>query len=190
MVRRPGDEYEYENRITEMVCDLCNAMGFDWSGYDSDSCDVQDVLRDAVPHALCLRRHAENLGFTFQGFGALTDKAFNDALDGDMSDDLEALAIFVRTSDDEGVKLISQERRRHHTVEGWSTEHDDSHNKGEMARAAVAYTLGSFQRYNGISRFWPWDRSWWKPASAVRMLVKAGSLIAAEIGRLRRLGEA
>jgi len=39
-------------------------------------------------------------------------------------------------------------------------------------------------------RGWPWAKSWWKPASLRRSLVKAAALLIAEIERIdRRNGE-
>ena len=88
-----------------------------------------------------------------------------------------------------GVELIQAERSRQLDKEGWGYDHDNEHTNHELARAAVAYTLASFMKYHGVSRYWPWDRIWWKPASPIRMLVKAGALIAAEIERRIRAGE-
>lgn len=75
---------------------------------------------------------------------------------------------------------IAEERQRQKDVEGWTEEHDDTHDRGEMARAASCYCMNSHWH-------WPWDKSWWKPGTdRRRQLVKAGALIAAEIDRLDR----
>lgn len=99
-----------------------------------------------------------------------------------------------------GVELIAAERERQIAVEGWTPEHDDEHDNGEMASAAVAYA-GAPGRWDpsecraGTAGArtplgWPWDPKWWKPTGdAVRDLAKAGALIAAEIDRLQRAGE-
>jgi hypothetical protein len=55
-----------------------------------------------------------------------------------------------------------------------------------MAKAAACYALGSQGWPQRGVNFWPWDASWWKPASNRRNLVKAGALILAEIERLDR----
>lgn len=85
-----------------------------------------------------------------------------------------------------GAELIAAERQRQIEVEGWLPSHDDSHTKGELAKAAICYAEFS---YTWCGRFtWPWDASWWKPnnKSTVANLVKAGALIAAEIDRMQR----
>jgi hypothetical protein len=87
-----------------------------------------------------------------------------------------------------GVSMIALERRGHKEREGWTPEHDDGHTGGELAAAAVAYTLASSQG-SRVPRYWPWSLSWWKPTSPIRMLIKAGALIAAEIDRRIRKGE-
>ena len=77
-------------------------------------------------------------------------------------------------------------------MEGWTPEHDNEHDGGQMALAAAAYAIGSRwnERYKAESgpphSTWPWERAWWKPASARRMLVKSAALIVAEIERLDR----
>lgn len=91
----------------------------------------------------------------------------------------------TKASDD-----VLAERKRQVEAEGWTPEHDDGHDKGEMALAAACYVLASnWSRAAAdfIARYWPWDRSWWKPSSRRRDLVKAGALIFAEIDRLDRL---
>ena len=84
---------------------------------------------------------------------------------------------------------VLAERRRQQEAEGWTPEHDDEHESGDMARAAACYAL-SAAGYRGDDpaqlRFWPWLDSWWKPSGARRDLVKAGALILAEIERLDR----
>jgi hypothetical protein len=87
--------------------------------------------------------------------------------------------------------------RRRHRQEGWTPEHDDHHTGGELALAAAAYAVGQNAWLEGppIERrglgtlhrkLWPWDWAWWKPKDRRRDLVRAGSLIIAEIERLDR----
>lgn len=38
---------------------------------------------------------------------------------------------------------IAAERKRQIEIEGWTAEHDDTHSRGEMARAATAYAKGA-----------------------------------------------
>ena len=113
-----------------------------------------------------------------------------------------------------GIDLITEERDRQISQEGWTHEHDDDHEAGELARAAACYALpprarkmetryeerdnargcsDPYQPYTVNVRvpiLWPWEAEWWKPsADPVRNLAKAGALIAAEIDRLQRLSK-
>jgi len=94
-----------------------------------------------------------------------------------------------------GVDAIAAERERQISAEGWTPDHDDEHDEGEMARAAAAYAeMAAMQVAGEDAEFfmtrprpnWPWDVSWWKPKDQRRNLVRAGALIAAEIDRLDR----
>jgi hypothetical protein len=76
---------------------------------------------------------------------------------------------------------IAAERRRQVEVEGWSTSHDDDHDKGELAKAAACYAIGFRDPW------WPWNVKWWNPHGRRRNLIKAAALIVAEIERLDRL---
>lgn len=96
----------------------------------------------------------------------------------------------------EAVALVAGERRRQVEVEGWSRDHDDAHDAGELALAAAAYAEHSARSEFGRKSFnrpgsWPlaWARSWWKPTTPLRDLVKAGALIIAEVERRLRAGE-
>ncbi len=98
-----------------------------------------------------------------------------------------------------GTELIAAERQRQIESEGWTHEHDDEHQMGEIAIAAACYALPEIERVeslgchepeyggDGSPLIWPWG-GYWKPTpnDRVRELVKAGALIAAEIDRLRR----
>ncbi len=89
---------------------------------------------------------------------------------------------------------VMAERRRQTEVEGWTQDHDDAHDEGELARAAAAYArhAGSDEDSRQVNSgyapedLWPWT-GFWKPSSRRRDLVKAGALILAEIERLDRL---
>ena len=84
---------------------------------------------------------------------------------------------------------VQVERRRQVEAEGWTPEHDDEHNGGELADAAGCYALSAagWSTYAARER-WPWPLEWWKPSTARRDLVKACSLALAEIERLDRAG--
>nr|WP_295465288.1 hypothetical protein [Mesorhizobium sp.] len=96
----------------------------------------------------------------------------------------------------DAMRDLFAERQRQKTVEGWTPEHDDEHDDGELARAASAYALnaGLPKRFETLARalrnehgaIWPWHSDWWKPTDPRRDLVKAGALILAEIERLDR----
>lgn len=104
-----------------------------------------------------------------------------------------------------GVELIAAERQRQIDVEGWTPEHDDTHDCDELAEAAVCYAMPQIWREaqlnqnvettlieyikDGMYNAHGW-RDWFKPSpdNRIRELVKAGALIAAEIDRLQRLG--
>jgi len=90
-----------------------------------------------------------------------------------------------------GLEMIAAERKRQIEVEGWTPEHDAEHVFGEMTLAAICYAEDA--KLNdycpSAPQKWPWAREWWKPASPIRMLVKAGALLAAEIDRRLACGE-
>lgn len=89
----------------------------------------------------------------------------------------------------DAISEIKAERERQRAEEGWTSEHDDTHDRGEMALAAGCYALNAApERFaNGIVPiFWPWAREWWKPKSRRRDLVRAAALIVAEIERIDR----
>lgn len=82
-----------------------------------------------------------------------------------------------------GVALIAEERQRQISDEGYTPEHDDRHDREELARAAAAYAVPT--------QPWPWhsdgDRRSRHAGDRLRQLAIAGALIAAEIDRLLRL---
>jgi hypothetical protein len=82
---------------------------------------------------------------------------------------------------------VLAERKRQVEVEGWTPEHDDAHSKSELAHAAACYALKWKGNYPAHASWWPWAEEWWKPKDRRRDLVRAGSLIIAEIERLDRL---
>ena len=87
-----------------------------------------------------------------------------------------------------------EERRRQVDQEGWTAEHDDRHDKGQMARAAACYALSASSSPSDmhaaliVDAAWPWAPEWWKPSDGDprRDLVKAAALLLAEIERLDR----
>ena len=93
---------------------------------------------------------------------------------------------------------VLAERRRQVEGEGWTPEHDDEHDPGELSAAGSAYALAAADELHPLSAgdggfkskspdSWPWAESWWKPGTDPRrMLVKAAALILAELERLDR----
>ena len=112
-----------------------------------------------------------------------------------------------------GVQLITIERERQINEEGWTPEHDDEHENGEMGLMASLYATPILlychdKRKDGVWFHDPyislvWDEEWderkrsvlgniiqnknFPTKQRIRNLVKAGALIAAEIDRLQRL---
>lgn len=108
-----------------------------------------------------------------------------------------------------GVDLIARERARQVSEEGYSAKHDDEHDGGQLAMAAACYASAAAceriytrrDHANGTSYDdpFPWRGHDSRPRKgnvlmvddvpddvAIRLLVKAGALIAAEIDRLQR----
>lgn len=93
---------------------------------------------------------------------------------------------------------VLAERQRQISAEGWTPEHDDKHDSGEMAGAAGCYArhVNARSWVVGMENDnyadepapdgWPWDAAWWKPTTPRRDLVKAGALILAELERIDR----
>lgn len=92
---------------------------------------------------------------------------------------------------------VLAERRRQVEVKGWTPEHDDEHDTGELAAAGAAYTVAAADELYPLSlgdgnyrENCPpcWPAGWpWKPDDPRRMLVKGAALILAEIERLDRV---
>lgn len=80
------------------------------------------------------------------------------------------------------------ERHRQIDVEGWTPEHDDEHDGGEMAWAAACYITATPEGFSDYLQ-WPWSAEWWKPRDRRRNLVRAGALLLAEIERLDRIAQ-
>jgi hypothetical protein len=84
---------------------------------------------------------------------------------------------------------IAAERRRQIEAEGWTLEHDDAAQDGQLAGAAACYALTNvnhWARDQAVNTFWPWSRGWWKPRDARADLIRAAALLVAEIERLDR----
>jgi hypothetical protein len=90
-----------------------------------------------------------------------------------------------------GAQLIAAERERQVQLEGFTAEHDNAHDPGELIAAAAAYALLPIAPREFVCNLWPWRQSEFKPSDddPLRNLVRAGALIAAEIDRLLRAGQ-
>ena len=87
-----------------------------------------------------------------------------------------------------GAELISIERQRQITDEGYTSETDDHWTMWQLADAAMAY-LEDYFGYDQRTR-WTWRTiELHFSDNPIRNLVKAGALIAAEIDRLQRADE-
>lgn len=80
-----------------------------------------------------------------------------------------------------GAVLIAEERKRQIESEGYTAEHDSTHNPEDLAAAGACYALEDVEPIH--EQLWPWDAEWWKPKDQLRNLVRAGALIAAAIDR-------
>ncbi|RQM44550.1 hypothetical protein EHZ19_28285 [Paraburkholderia bannensis] len=107
-----------------------------------------------------------------------------------IASDLRALLATAPTERmSDAARDVLAERARHVSVEGWTPEHDDEHDSGELADAAAAYALHASGWTESMPReVWPadWSQTWWKPTTPRRDLVKATSLLIAEIERIDR----
>lgn len=101
------------------------------------------------------------------------------------------------TTSTSAARDVLAERKRQVEVLGWTIQHDDQHDSGELAGAGAAYALhaadalhpqsqGDAYRDGSIPHGWCWADAWWKPAAPRHSLVKAAALILAEIERLDR----
>lgn len=81
---------------------------------------------------------------------------------------------------------VMAERARQ--LDQFSTEHDDEHDRGELAAAAACYCLASQKLAIscGASSLWPWEPQSFAPRTRRRNLIKAAALLVAEIERLDR----
>lgn len=110
---------------------------------------------------------------------------------------------------------VVDERQRQIEKEGWTDEHDDAHEKGDLALAAICFAtpvklFERFEQNNGVDFIdpWPWDSKWdrrYRSGSAKGkgtnvlpnpstysdveyrdLLVKASALLIAEIEKMDR----
>lgn len=80
---------------------------------------------------------------------------------------------YVATEEQKLTGQIISERARQQSDEGWTPEHDQDHDHGELLRAALTYLTGDMT-------WWPWNN---EPKLGARDRIKAGALILAELDR-------
>lgn len=89
------------------------------------------------------------------------------------------------------IEDVLAERGRQINEEGWTREHDDQHDAGDLAAAGASYAGSAWLWLrcgapDPAPVMWPWAPEWWKPKNARRDLVRAAALIIAEIEKLDR----
>lgn len=92
---------------------------------------------------------------------------------------------------------IKAERLAQISREGWTPEHDDTHDQGDFALAAAAYAVAGSTKDDSdgtapaLTRLlWPWTAAELKPHDYRCNLLRAGALIAAELERVERMADA
>lgn len=84
---------------------------------------------------------------------------------------------------------VLSERVRQIRNEGYGEEHDDSHQRGQIARAGACYAYWAGQGFvekDVLANMWPWEIESCKRKDFRRDLVRAAALILAEIERFDR----
>jgi hypothetical protein len=78
------------------------------------------------------------------------------------------------------------ERFRQEDEEGFSPDHDDHYDRGELGSAGAAYVLHAGTASTTIPHEWPWPADWWKPDGYRRDMVRGVALAIAEGERFDR----
>lgn len=96
----------------------------------------------------------------------------------------------------QALEPVMHERFRQIEDEGYSVEHDDKHDRGEIAQAASVYLMpaGMREQYEDDEHptYWPWSAESWKPTpdDRERELIKGLALGLAELERIQRAKKA
>ena len=86
---------------------------------------------------------------------------------------------------------LLDERARQMFEKGFDAEHDDTHTGGQLAAAAASHACLEAGEPGIASRVWPFTFDEFNSANSARKdLIKAGSLILAELERLERAEKA
>lgn len=82
------------------------------------------------------------------------------------------------------ITMASAERARQHEKEGFDTDHDDEHTKGELGNLAAAYLVPDPAISRMLFNLTGFDGQWYKPGDDdTRRLVKGVALAMAELER-------
>ena len=95
-------------------------------------------------------------------------------------------ALHIRRPLSPFIQAAIAERFRQIEGEGWSLDHDDKHNPGELAQAGACYLIHAGTESGTTPHDWPWNDGWWKPAGYRRDLVRGVALAIAEGERFDR----
>jgi hypothetical protein len=85
-----------------------------------------------------------------------------------------------------GIDLIQDERQRQILVEGFTPEHDEEHDPGDLSSAGECYLTAAGPDAPLLLHLWPWAPEWWKPKDIQRNWVRAGALFLAAADRAQR----
>ncbi|WP_244103967.1 hypothetical protein [Burkholderia gladioli] len=81
---------------------------------------------------------------------------------------------------------VLAERARQVSVEGWTPEHDDTHDEEELTLVAIVYAESAVGYHPHCPDSWPWSVDWFKLTTPRRDRVKAAALLLADIERIDR----
>ncbi len=80
---------------------------------------------------------------------------------------------------------IAAERRRQ-IEKGFGYDHDDEHDNGDLARAAICYAADGSQKLDCIAWLAPWGQDPFTTTDRRADLIRAAALLVAEVERLDR----
>ncbi|MGF7053959.1 NTP pyrophosphatase (non-canonical NTP hydrolase) [Bosea sp. OAE752] len=160
------------------ACNVLKKLERERIGLVGSRATLDDLAEELSDGIICIDLIAMDTGIDL---GPAVERKFNKTS--------VARGLATRLTTSAAIRDVVAERHRHVDKKGWTPAHDDEHDAGQMASAAAAYTLaatfpGRVDQW--FKSFWPWERAWWKPGTARRMLVKAAALLIAEIERIDR----
>ena len=95
-------------------------------------------------------------------------------------------ALHIRRHLSPMMNAVIHERFRQVDAEGFSFNHDDDHDKGELGRAGACYIIHAGTVSPTVPHDFPWESHWWKPNGYRRDLVRGIALAIAEGERFDR----